>query len=129
MSRTAPLPVKVAGQEAILVGREVDELVAAVRELQRSLAAHVRRQGSSASHVTVAQLGELDALVRALETASPRPFDPPLRLTPAQVTLVRRVLADSTGYRRRELSPGLLELRRLLAAPLPARRSPATVAS
>jgi hypothetical protein len=63
-----------------------------------------------------AHLSDLQELRQAFVRSSGSLADPPLELDRGKARLVRSVLADITGYQRGDLTPGLRQLRELIAA-------------
>ena len=115
--RTRPLAVLIGSDELILLGDDVNALLESVDKLVAATYESLRRSGADDSRVEVSQhaIAELEALGEALTTSGARLADPPVEIDHERARLLKKVLADLDGYQRRELTPGLVELRRQLA--------------
>jgi hypothetical protein len=112
--RSRPLPVLVGGVEVILLAEDVNALLQSVDNLVASTYKSLERAGASLE-VGQRSIDELEELGRELATSGGRLGDPPLEIDRDSSRVMRKVLADIDGYQRRELTPGLRELRALLA--------------
>ena len=116
--RTRPLPVLVDDEEVILLADDVNALIESADKLVASTHASLERAGQRHLHeVAQRSLDELEELTELLSTAALRFGDPPLELDADRTRVLRKVLADISGYQRRELTPGLQELRTLVTSP------------
>jgi hypothetical protein len=115
--RTRPLAVLIGSDELILLGDDVNALLESVDKLVAATYESLRRSGADGSRVEVSQhaIAELESLGEALTTSGARLADPPVEIDHERARLLKKVLADLDGYQRRELTPGLVELRRQLA--------------
>jgi hypothetical protein len=114
--RARPLPVLVGGVEVILLAEDVNVLLESVDNLVASTHKSLERAGATRLHeVAQRSIDELEELGDRLATAGGRLGDPPLEIDQDRSRVMRKVLADIDGYQRRELTPGLRELRTLLA--------------
>jgi len=114
--RTRPLPVLVDGVEVILLAEDVNVLLESVDNLVASTHKSLERAGATQLHeVAQRSIDELEELGDRLATAGGRLGDPPLEIDQDGSRVMRKVLADIDGYQRRELTPGLRELRTRLA--------------
>lgn len=113
--RSRPLPVLVGGVEVILLAEDVNALLESVDNLVASTHKSLERAGASLE-IGQRSIDELEDLGNRLSTSGGRLGDPPLELDGDRSRVMRKVLADIDGYQRRELTPGLRELRALLAS-------------
>jgi hypothetical protein len=113
--RTRPLPVLVGGTEVILLAEDVNALLQSVDNLVASTYKSLERAGASLE-IGQRSIDELEELGEQLATSGGRLGDPPLEIDGDGSRVMRKVLADIDGYQRRELTPGLRELRTLLAS-------------
>ena len=115
--RTRPLALRIAGEELILLGDDVNALVDSIDKLIAATYDALRRSGANDSRVEVSQqaIAEYEELAVALSTSGARLGDPPVEIDRERTRLLRQVVADLDGYQRRELTPGLLDLRKRLA--------------
>jgi len=113
--RERPLALQIAGNETILIGSEVDELIGASERLRASIGEHALRRPGKGDEALLATIQGLSALEESLATAAPGPLDPPLAIGADEAKLLRRILAELVGYQRGDLSDGLKSLRRELA--------------
>lgn len=115
--RTRPLALLIGSDELILLGDDVNALVESLDKLIASTYEALRRSGADASRIEISQqsIEELDELAGLLSTAGSRLGDPPVEIDREKARLLRQALADLDGYQRRELTPGLLDLRQRLS--------------
>jgi hypothetical protein len=116
--RTRPLALLIAGDELILLGDDVNALVESIDKLIAATYEALRRSGANDSRIEVSQhaIAEYEELAVVLSTSGARLGDPPVEIDRERARLLRQVVADLDGYQRRELTPGLLDLRKRLAA-------------
>ena len=100
---------------------DVNLLIEGARELARGARnAHDRRLieddrlREHLGDLLDSHLSELSALAEELATASPTSQDPPLDLSRAKGRLLRQVISDLSGYQRKDLTPSLRQLRKVL---------------
>jgi hypothetical protein len=115
--RTRPLALLIADEELILLGDDVNALVDSIDKLIAATYDALRRTGGNDSRIEVSQqaIAEYEELAVVLSTAGSRLGDPPVEIDRERTRLLRQVVADLDGYQRRELTPGLLDLRKRLA--------------
>jgi len=115
--RTRPLPVLVGGVEVILLAEDVNALLESVDNLVASTRKSLERAGATHIHeIAQRSIDELEELGDQLATSGGRFGDPPLEIDGDGSRVLRKVLADIDGYQRRELTPGLRELRALVSS-------------
>lgn len=116
--RTRPLPLLIGGDELILLGDDVNSLIESIDKLIAATYDALRRAGANDSRIEISQqaITEYEELAVVLSTAEARLGDPPVEIDAERARLLRQVVADLDGYQRRELTPGLLDLRKRLAA-------------
>ena len=115
--RTRPLPVLVGGVEVILLAEDVNALLESVDNLVASTHKSLERAGATHLHeIAQRSIDELEELGDQLATSGGRLGDPPLEIDNDRTRVLRKVLADIDGYQRRELTPGLRELRGLVSS-------------
>ncbi len=117
-ARTRPLAVAIGGEELILLGDEVNALVESIDKLVSATYNALRRSGANDSRAEISQqaIAEYEELAEMLSTSGTRLGDPPVEIDRERIRLLRQVVADLDGYQRRELTPGLVDLRKRLAA-------------
>jgi hypothetical protein len=113
--RTRPLPVRVGAVEVILLAEDVNALLESVDNLVASTYKSLEKAGAT-HEIGRRSIDELEELGERLATSGGRFGDPPLEIDNDGSRLLRKVLADIDGYQRRELTPGLRELRALLSS-------------
>lgn len=115
--RTRPLALLIDGDELILLGDDVNALVQSLDKLIATTYEALRRSGADAGRVESSQqaIDDLDGLAGLLSTAGSRLGDPPVEIDRERGRLLRQAVADLDGYQRRELTPGLLDLRQRLS--------------
>jgi hypothetical protein len=115
--RSSPLPLLVRDAEIILsagdTNRLIDGFTAYAASLEESARESRRPDVIADTHDTIERLR---ALAAGLATPSNPLTDPPFELEAEQARLVRRVLADMSGYQRGDLTPALVELQQLVAS-------------
>ena len=116
--RARPLALLIAGDELILLGDDVNALVDSIDKLIAATYDALRRSGANDSRIEVSQqaITEYEELAVVLSTSGARLGDPPVEIDRERARLLRQVVADLDGYQRRELTPGLLDLRKRLAS-------------
>ncbi len=116
--RLRPLALSIGGDELILLGDDVNALVESIDKLIGTTYEALRRSGANESRVEVSQqaIADYEELADVLSTAGSRLGDPPVEIDRERARLLRQAVADLDGYQRRELTPGLLDLRKRLAA-------------
>lgn len=115
--RTRPLALLIGSDELILLGDDVNAIVESLDKLIASTYEALRRLGADGNRVEITEHAvlELDELAVLLTTAGSRLGDPPVEIDRERSRLLRQALADLDGYQRRELTPGLLDLRQRLS--------------
>jgi hypothetical protein len=117
LRRERPLPVRAGGAEVILVAADVNLLIDSIERFADGLReSYLNPERPGRAEVLRAQVDELQSLQEALATACSSLADPPLVIDTDRVGLLRKVLAEVTGYQRGELTAGLRALRLILAA-------------
>jgi hypothetical protein len=112
--RRGPLALQIRATELTLLADDVNTLIEAARlwsdslTQQREQARHERAEGYE---VFEPLLETLASLRETLATAPSGLLDPPLLVDEAQLHLLRQLLDEMVGYQRRELTPGLAELK------------------
>jgi hypothetical protein len=115
--RTRPLSLRVGGRDVFLPAADANELVAAIGESIASTRAGLERLPDTHDpKVSLSVIADLEQLRDAVATSAVGFADPPLEVRREDVYLLRQVLADISGYQRRDLTPGLRELRDALAS-------------
>jgi len=114
--RTRPLPVLIGGVEVILLAEDVNALLESVDNLVATTYRSLERAGANLE-IGQKSIDELEELGDALATSGGRLGDPPVEIDGDRSRVLRKVLADIDGYQRRELTPGLRDLRAQLAIP------------
>jgi hypothetical protein len=109
------LPLEVDGMYTLLPASDAAGLIESIDTMidgvQRASAAETRAGFTEALQ---AQVRELEALQAKLAGFSGSALQP-LELEQSEARLLRRVIADLTGYQRGELTSGLRELREILS--------------
>jgi hypothetical protein len=113
--RKGPLPVRVGDVEVILLAEDVNALLESVDNLVASTYKSLEKAGAT-HEIGQRSIDELEELGNRLATSGGRFGDPPLEIDNDSSRVLRKVLADIDGYQRRELTPGLRELRALLSS-------------
>jgi hypothetical protein len=116
-SRVRPLAVQVGDVHLFLSSGDVELLLDGI---DRLMAGMVKSHATSAGRPGVAEalqahIADLEGLRQVFSRPSVSLADPPLKLDRGEARLVRSVLADIDGYQRGDLTPGLRELRQLVA--------------
>jgi hypothetical protein len=116
-ARTRPLALLIGDEELILLGNDVNALVESIDKLIAATYDALRRSGADGSRVEISQqaIKDYEELAEVLSTSGSRLGDPPVEIDRERARLLRQVVADLDGYQRRELTPGLLDLRKRLA--------------
>lgn len=116
-ARTRPLPLLVGEDEVILLADDVNQLVESADKLVAATYESLKRAGGEHSHdASQKAIDELEAIREALTSGGLRFDDPPVEVDRDRARVLRQLLADIDGYQRRELTPGLRDLRRQLRA-------------
>jgi hypothetical protein len=115
--RTRPLALAIGGEELILLGDDVNALVESIGKLIEATYESLRRSGADESRVAAYEeaAAEFEGLADLLTTTGSRLGDPPVEVDRVQIRMLRQAVADLDGYQRRELTPGLVDLRKRLA--------------
>jgi hypothetical protein len=115
--RMRPLALLIGDEELILLGDDVNALVDSIDKLIAATYDALRRTGANDSRIEVSQqaITDYEELAVVLSTSGSRLGDPPVEIDRERARLLRQVVADLDGYQRRELTPGLLDLRKRLA--------------
>jgi hypothetical protein len=113
--RTRPLPLRVGDGEVILLADDVNQLVESADKLVAATYESLKRSGAE-HDVSQKAIDELESISEVLTTEGLRFGDPPVEVDRDRARVLRQLLADIDGYQRRELTPGLLDLRRQLTA-------------
>jgi hypothetical protein len=116
--RTRPLALLIGDEELILLGDDVNALVESIDKLIAATYEALRRSGADASRIEASEhaIKVYGELAEVLSTSGSRLGDPPVEVDRERARLLRQVVADLDGYQRRELTPGLLDLRKRLSA-------------
>ena len=116
--RTRPLALLIGDEELILLGDDVNALVESIDKLIAATYEALRRSAADASRIEASEraIKDYDELAEVLSTSGSRLGDPPVEIDRERARLLRQVVADLDGYQRRELTPGLLDLRKRLSA-------------
>jgi hypothetical protein len=116
--RTRPLALLIGDEELILLGDDVNALVESIDKLIAATYEALRRSGADASRIEASEhaIKDYDELAEVLSNSGSRLGDPPVEIDRERARLLRQVVADLDGYQRRELTPGLLDLRKRLSA-------------
>jgi hypothetical protein len=117
-ARTRPLAVAIGGEELILLGDEVNALLESIDKLVSATYEALRRSGANDNRIEISRraIADYEELAEVLATSGTRFGDPPVEIDRERARLLRQVVADLDGYQRRELSAGLLDLRKRLVA-------------
>jgi len=117
-ARTRPLALLIGDEEVILLGDDVNALVESIDKLIAATYDALRRSGADESRIEVSHsaIKDYEELAEVLSTSGSRLGDPPVVIDRERSRLLRQVVADLDGYQRRELTPGLLDLRKRLTA-------------
>ena len=113
--RTRPLPLRVGDGEVILLADDVNQLVESADKLVAATYESLKRT-SGQNEVSQKAIEELESMSEVLTTAGLRFGDPPVEVDRDRARVLRQLLADIDGYQRRELTPGLRDLRQRLTA-------------
>lgn len=115
--RLRPLALSIGGEELILLGDDVNAVVQSIDKLIGTTYEALRRSGANESRIEVSRkaIADYEKLADVLCAAGSRLGDPPVEIDREHARLLRQAVADLDGYQRRELTPGLLDLRKRLA--------------
>ena len=111
--RLRPLLVEIGSDTVSLLSNDLSVLVLAIDAMIDGLRKADVDQRPGLAEAREARIGDLETLRGRLMSPPGSALDP-LTLDAAQTSLLRSVLADITGYQRRDLTPGLRELRQIL---------------
>jgi hypothetical protein len=109
------LPLRVGDGEVILLADDVNQLVESADKLVAATYESLKRAGGE-HEVSQKAIDELESISEVLTTEGLGFGDPPVDVDRDRARILRQLLADIDGYQRRELTPGLLDLRRQLTA-------------
>jgi hypothetical protein len=111
------LPIEFGGEYTLLpahdAARLLESIGAMIEGMQRASAAESRASFTEALRAYVREVEALQAKLAGFSGSALQP----LKMEEPEARLLRRVLADLTGYQRGELTPALRELREILSLP------------